>query len=171
MTATLLALIAATGKSNAERFHYDGDDTVLTLGYGFACALTQSQATTSATHTDVGQLTCWGSSNPSLHFTSDEHFVQVSASADHACGVKASDRSIACWGKRAPTISGVGYEQIACGLTVACALSNNGTVECFGANNIGQSSPPAGGIFVQISCAKVCYAYEKVHASLAALWD
>ena len=90
-------------------------------------------------------------------------YVQVSAAEHHACGVRAVDGGVDCWGGpyrggsvALPQAGGEGgFVQVAAGGTTVCGLRANGTALCAGRSNVAQSAPPAGLRFAQLSCGKV----------------
>lgn len=87
--------------------------------------------------------------------------MQVSAAEHHACGVRAVDGGVVCWGGpyrgsgAAATLPGAGFVQVAAGGSTVCGLRANGTALCVGRSNVDQSAPPAGLRFGQLSCGKV----------------
>jgi hypothetical protein len=44
----------------AERFHYDIDDTTVTVGHGFGCAISGGDGGTGARSFTPGSIVCWG---------------------------------------------------------------------------------------------------------------
>jgi alpha-tubulin suppressor-like RCC1 family protein len=109
---------------------------------------------------------CWGqrvASVPTAPFT------QLSVGRDVACAV-AADRSIACWGNLLiyhPMCGGGAYPvsmtppaslqghvaQVATGTSHACAVTEVGSVQCWGDNGDGQSTPPANTDFQGVAVA------------------
>ena len=44
--------------------------------------------------------------------------------------------------------------QVSCGSFHTCALRTDGTIHCWGKNNVGQVDAPSGSDFVQVSCGR-----------------
>lgn len=61
-------------------------------------------------------------------------YAQLSAAEHHACGVRADDGGIGCWGGafRGVAIPGGGYTQVTAGGSVVCGLAANGSAACYG---------------------------------------
>ncbi|HSD17582.1 MAG TPA: putative Ig domain-containing protein [Thermomonas sp.] len=109
-----------------------------------------------------GSVHCWGENTVGQAGDhSDGPYVAVSAGDRHSCGLKA-DGSVACWGAGAPGSSGginygqstvpaelqaagnTAFGQIAAGNAHACELKSDGTIACWGTNDEGQATAPAG---------------------------
>ena len=87
-------------------------------------------------------------------------FVSVSAGASHSCGVR-TDGFGACWGYSrdfraeaprrpsapgggAPDVAPVSFASVSVGTEHACGVRADGTLACWGRNDAGQATPPAG---------------------------
>ena len=69
-------------------------------------------------------------------------YLQVSFGPTSACGVSI-DRNLVCWGQTLGATPAGRFDRIAVGTDHACGLSANQIV-CWGANDRGQATPPAG---------------------------
>ena len=60
-----------------------------------------------------------------------------------------------CWGMKgiARDVAG-SFMQVSCGSFHSCALRTDGTIHCWGKNNVGQIDAPEGSGFVQVSCGR-----------------
>lgn len=114
-----------------------------------------------------GSVACWGYNNYGQSTPPAGAFVAVSAGAAHTCRLKA-DGSVQCWGGGGPGTSGfpnldqttvpamlesageAGFGQIASGNAHACQVNRDGTIACWGNNDEGQATPPAG-TYVQVA--------------------
>ena len=114
----------------------------------------------------AGGVDCWGANKNGEGADQSRSFVYLSAGRFHTCGVQ-PDGSLACWGAGGPGTSGAfnlgqsivpaelamegasAFGQIAAGNAHACQLRRDGTLGCWGRNDEGQSSPPAG-TFTQV---------------------
>ena len=79
-------------------------------------------------------------------------FLQVSAGAEHTCGVRA-DRRAVCWGlndngQARPPLGD--FHQISAGFSHTCGVKTNGKVVCWGSGSFGKAMPPVG-TFQQVS--------------------
>ena len=71
----------------------------------------------------------------------------VAAGGAHTCIIQPNNfGKIACWGEgdAAEAPESILYLEIAAGAKHTCAISNQGTLECWGNNNFGQTNSPAG---------------------------
>ena len=73
-------------------------------------------------------------------------FSQVSAGANHSCGVKVGG-SVVCWSNNSSgesTVPAGAFTQVSAGFSHTCGVKTDGTVACWGSNKNGESAPPAG---------------------------
>ena len=101
------------------------------------------------------KVTCWGQTNVARPSKS-ELFVQLSAGADHMCGLRL-DGSIRCWGHdsdgQASPPRG-SFVQVSCGKLHSCAIDSDGLAVCWGRDSRkGETKPPEGVRFKQISAS------------------
>ena len=92
----------------------------------------------------------------------DPSFVDVSAGARHACGLR-TNGSLTCWGDntygQASDPSGNTFIHVsASGDLFVCALKNDGTLICWGDDFGGVRNVPTGSDFVQVSAGYYHYA-------------
>ncbi|NVB82024.1 MAG: DUF4215 domain-containing protein [Kofleriaceae bacterium] len=118
--------------------------TAVTAGQAHACALGSG-----------GEIKCWGdnSSGQAPPLPLSDVYVQVSAGGKHTCAIRASGRTIRCWGLSslgATSPPAGAFQQISSGSVHSCGLRTDGTIACWGYNGSGQTAAPAG-TFSQVS--------------------
>lgn len=90
---------------------------------------------------------CWGATTGRGTPADGERGIWMTAGDDHGCEVTAA-ASLACWGYnpdgRATGPKTGSFATVTAAWQHTCALQANGDVTCFGADNNGQASPPAG---------------------------
>lgn len=163
LTSLLTLLTCAAASIDESLFHSNVDDTTISVGDGFACAL----AARDDVHSRIGGvIKCWG---PRAHADAAPPgvFVQLSASADYACGLR-SNRSVACWHPMGtvsepearavmmllqPAMGVAGVMQLSSGGSVMCAVTEGYAVACWGRDTFGQTQAPKGR-HVQVSCGR-----------------
>lgn len=124
-------------------------------------AKVESGMATSCALTTDGQLRCWGfgvefgnNTPPAPDVTPPiELFTDVSTGTFHSCALRAG--AAECWGGygrlHGQTLPPGGtFTQLSTSFFNSCGLRSDGTIECWGLNDAGQSTPPPGQ-FVQIS--------------------
>ena len=116
-----------------------------------------------------GAIECWGANYYGERNAPPGTFRAVSAGFAHTCGVRES-RAIECWGANSewidfgqadppssattpptttqptpePPTTTAGYSAVSAGGAHTCAIRTSGAIACWGYNNSGQASPPAG---------------------------
>jgi len=112
-----------------------------------------------------GHLQCWGAFSSGKTFEFDGVYTDIDVGDSHNCAVR-DDGRLLCWGlnddgQSDPTpstcsctpschcVSDGTYTRVATGADFTCAVSTAGSIECWGADDEGQSSPPAG-VFTDI---------------------
>ncbi len=126
-----------------------------------------------------GTLTCWGYEGAGQAVAPTGVFRQVSVGLIHTCAIQLPYLNVVCWGDRGSgetnppnrqfneVAAGFGfscgvevggaaslgrYRQIGVGLAHTCAITSpDGSILCWGANTWGESSPPAGGGYRQVT--------------------
>jgi len=121
-----------------------------------------------------GTLACWGRNDAGQATPPGDTFTQVSAGNAHTCGVK-TDGTLACWGDNTygqatpptpeptptplpspeptPTPPAGTFSQVSAGGRHTCGVKTDGTLACWGNNDVGQATPPAG-TFGQVSAGE-----------------
>jgi len=128
----------------------------LSGGAYFVCSLDASE------HAAV----CWdprGSANPSDYSSVEVGpFSAVGAGRFYACGLQSADSNVACWSV-VPIFADASntygqleaapgpFDKLAVGEFHACGLRSDGQAVCWGNNNYGQATPPAGVAFQLLS--------------------
>jgi N-acetylneuraminic acid mutarotase len=117
-----------------------GTYTQITVGWYHGCAI-RPDAT----------LVCWGraQSGAEIHPPANERFREIAANAFATCGIR-TDYTLSCFGSSPTPPSGY---FIALGPSVGghmCAIAFDRSLACWGQNDFGQASPPAGQ-FIQVS--------------------
>lgn len=165
--STLVGAQGDSGITDSDLFHSNLDDTSITVGDTFACAL--------AAHDDIslrmgGRVKCWGRGvQPGA--TPSGTFVQLSAATGYVCALSA-ERRVSCWDPRggnsddpssvevqallallAPATNARDVLQLSAGRSVMCVVTTAQQVRCWGMDSFRQTLPPPGR-FVQVSCGK-----------------
>ena len=146
----------------------DGDWVAVDVGSGFGCALSVDGAITcwglespeggfvaldaGQGHVcglgDGGAIRCWGEDADARLDAPDAVFDSVTAGIYHGCGLLSDADAALCWGAdgavnfgQVPAAGG-SYRSVAAGGWHNCAVTTVGELECWGADNAGQSTPP-----------------------------
>lgn len=126
----------------------------ITSGWRHTCALKADNT-----------VTCWGL-NAAGQVTSTPEgipFSQISSGWQHNCGIFSSDSTADCWGDEEnkgvpgdipPELLDETFNQIRAGWFLSCGLLITGVVECWGADEDGQSTPPLGESFLYVGESK-----------------
>ncbi|MBI5029058.1 MAG: hypothetical protein HZB51_00925 [Chloroflexi bacterium] len=142
-----------------ERTEQDFFVQVSAGGY-FTCALTRQ-----------GEPICWGDDRQGQSSPPPVAFSELSAGAEHACGITRDTCEVYCWGYRisqldpsmqssTTTVSpsdasltqrGTPAMGIATGAQHSCLLTLDGAAHCWGSNSHGQLNAPVNVAFVQVS--------------------
>ena len=127
------------------------DNMSLAVGIIHSCAI-QSDRT----------VQCWRSADPAFDPAADPanpppgspfpsfEFSQISASGAQTCGILTVNGGVLCWGGVVAEPLGGAFSQISVG-THSCGVRPDGEVQCWGDNSTGQSTPPTGATFKQVS--------------------
>ena len=119
----------------------DGPFTEVTAGTAHGCALRES-----------GRATCWGGGNWDTHIVPQHtRFVSLAAGLEATCGVTV-DAAIECWETEVdpdyvPVLelripAGNDWVSVSVGYRIACALSADGEIVCFGDDDWGLTDIP-----------------------------
>ena len=121
---------------------YRGPYVDISMGYAHGCALRSS-----------GTMECWlftEERQPVLHEPPAGSFARVAAGIQFTCGVQ-TDTAVACSPIYANSDEVVpldpewrGFVEISAGKSHACAIRDDGTIECWGDNSLGQAQAPSG---------------------------
>lgn len=142
-----------------------GTFTHVVPGQNYVCAL----------RTD-STIACWGGDDPAIdpaqkviRDVPTGQFSQVTVGNRHACALRADESgTVVCWGHDTVLSSGVNegqtnvppgtYSYVNVSNFTSCALRTDGSPVCWGRNQGGQQSYPAGATFTQLSTgfAHVC---------------
>ncbi len=104
--------------------------------------------------TETGFAMCWGSNNEgqSLPLKSDIPFKAITAGKDHTCALEKHTSYVYCWGGNGNSYADVPSPiNLSVGYFHACMVLASGELKCWGNNNNGESTPPAGVKFTQVS--------------------
>lgn len=105
---------------------------------------------------------CWGFTAELEDLPEGILFNQISAGAQHNCGIVSLDNTAYCWGYEGetsgastlpPDLLGTSFAQIRASQHYSCGLLTTGAVRCWGENNNGQSTPPAA-TFIEVGESK-----------------
>ena len=115
----------------------------------------------------ANQIACWGlndSGQSSSPFLINREYVGVAAGGYHSCAILgcpagqicAATTNVSCWGSNGwgqTTVTGlpIDFVELSLGGYHSCGLREGGAVECWGRNDDGQASAPAGTLFRQIA--------------------
>ena len=123
-----------------------GSFTAVSVGQDHSCGLRSD-----------GTVACWGDNEEGQTDAPSGRFTAVSAGRRHSCGIRI-DQSIACWGNnsrldgiRSGSITNTTWHvtfapsgrfiAVSAGVDVPCAVSLDGTVECWGTRSGGYRDP------------------------------
>ncbi len=94
----------------------------ISIGRSHTCALRQD-----------GTIVCWGDNEYGKAVAPGGAFSQVSAGPDATCAITKGDGNVVCWGAQEVTQVPVGsYTQVGVGRRHACAIREDGSVQCWG---------------------------------------
>jgi hypothetical protein len=91
-----------------------------------------------------GLVECWGATTTgyATSFPTGVAFVEITASTDYTCGIRASDKGIQCWGSSPPSGIPTGsFASISGAPAYACGFTTDGEGECWGTLPNGESAP------------------------------
>ena len=144
--------IEADGEMDCWGYSDDGQTALPSDLTSLGTAQFNVGGTASCLINDNGSLKCFGDPEFSTPLLSEMPtsgvFTQVAGTYQSACAIK-DNGSLVCWGGLNITSAGP-FVQVAANHYHACAVSPFGGVTCWGANN-GESTPPAGVLFRQVS--------------------
>ena len=136
----------ACGGCDGGRWRCDGADSVqcscgdaawdaVAAGQRFTCGLTTA-----------GDVRCWGRGDRGQLDAPDAPMTAIAAGWSHACGVRASDGLVSCWGwDRVPGLLSPPSEAltgVVVGEAHACGLNEAGLPRCWGQSNLQQLDAP-----------------------------
>jgi alpha-tubulin suppressor-like RCC1 family protein len=82
----------------------------------------------------------------------------VSGGQDHACIVRSSDNTAACWGDNAygestvpAALASAAFKQVAAGGHYTCGVRDTGALACWGHNQVGQTNAPTTGSWTKVA--------------------
>ena len=120
-----------------------------------------------------GTPVCWGFGR--YDYPLSQRFTDISAGGDHTCAIRVGERDLVCWGDDehgqasppggerfigpepepvSPQAPEVPLVSISSGDDHACGLDGDGVVHCWGSNDYGRSTPPAGEKFISVSAGE-----------------
>lgn len=106
-------------------------------------------------HRVDGSVQCWDAWNDAHFHASTERFSSVTAASTYACG-RAASAFASCWTLH-PELpvpdeaAAGGFTQLSDAGHHTCVLAPDGAVDCWGRNDSGEATPPAGRSYAQIS--------------------
>jgi hypothetical protein len=107
----------------------------ISQGVGMSCALFAD-----------GRASCWGDTRGQVDGPQPP-YVAVSAGQRFACGVRAADQGVDCWGaKDSPVLETPtgAFARVSAGTHHACAVTSAGDATCWGHDFTGELSVPSG---------------------------
>ncbi len=117
--------------------NHPGPYSQISAGGAHACALTL-----------IGNVDCWGANDSGQAADQAGPFTQVSAGGAHTCAIRMISSDIFCWGNNGKNQAGglhTGtFAAVSAGGTHNCAISVSGSLDCWGSNSSGQTTPPTG---------------------------
>lgn len=119
-----------------------GDEAVISLGSGYACAVLDEE------------IVCWGTNSAGQQNAPDGPFTQVASASTHTCGLRPGG-SVVCWGEdgvgRLTPPAGTSFLQISAGSHHTCGVRADRTLVCWGYPPFRELVEPPEGTFLQIS--------------------
>ncbi len=106
-------------------------------------------------HRVDGSVQCWDAWNDAHFHASTERFSSVTTASTYACG-RAASAFASCWTFH-PELpvpdeaAAGGFTQLSDSGHHTCVLAPDGAVDCWGRNDSGEATPPAGRSYAQIS--------------------
>lgn len=99
-----------------------------------------------------GNAQCWGANDLGQSNPPIETFSSIFSGNGASCGLRSSDQTPLCWGNLAAVSEpGIALSALTVGDGHACAISPDGALICWGANDFGQSDAPAGALFTSVT--------------------
>lgn len=146
-----------------EGFHYDVDETTVTVGHQHACVLEVEPGVDFG-----GRPRCWGNKRFKRLEVVNDIFIQISAGEFGTCGVSLDER-VRCWGEHTPNPpQSMSFLQVSCGSYHCCGVQHTGELFCWGADFMGQLKYPRGK-FVQVSSG-LTHVCALAHDGTASCW-
>jgi alpha-tubulin suppressor-like RCC1 family protein len=107
----------------------------------------------------TGTIMCGGTS---LLVSSGRGALSLSSGQDHTCLVRSNDRTVACFGDNAfgestvpAVVQGAQFKQVAAGGHYTCGVLADGSLKCWGHNQVGQTNAPNSGSYANIAVGPV----------------
>lgn len=110
-----------------------------------------------------GTVNCWGANAiGQTNYPEGILFSQISAGWGHNCGIVSLDNTIDCWEEEEGAVLSLElleetFNQVGAGWHYSCGVLTTGTIECWGSNSDGQSTPPEG-FFIQVDTGSGAHA-------------
>jgi len=127
--------------------------STLSAGFLHACAIKANKS-----------VACWGSNSFGQSTAPEGAFSAVAAGGSHSCAIRDPEGSLVCWGAdnlgqlQAPSTPGETFVALSAGFYHTCAITSEGFVKCWGAQEFDQppaaaAVAPAGKRFVAVAAA------------------
>lgn len=98
----------------------------------------------------AGDIECWGADSSGQLAVPEGTWSRVAAGYEHTCAL-GGEGAISCWGRGEDTPPEGAFVDLSAGGDHTCAVSaDDGSIACWGRDDLGQASPP-GGVFTAVA--------------------